>query len=57
VEKLLATLWANKGTKSYRTMLLLAVLYVAVKINDIERRLAALEQRPAPTLDYGYQAR
>lgn len=46
MEKLLTSLFSSKGaTGSYRTVLIGFVVYVAMKANEIDRRLAVLEQR------------
>jgi hypothetical protein len=38
-------LFAQKGTNSYRAVLLVVCTYIAVKVTDLERRVTVLEQR------------
>ena len=49
---LVKLLLTNKGTRSYRTALIVIVSFVACKIEVIERRLAVLESH-VPTPHYG----
>jgi hypothetical protein len=45
MEKLIEQMLSNKGVKSYRSLLLIGVIYVAHKITDIDKRLAVIESR------------
>lgn len=42
---LLKSLLSQKGTNSYRTIVLVVCLYVAWKVTELERRVAVLETR------------
>jgi hypothetical protein len=55
MEKLLQSLLNKKGETSYRTILLIITVYVAVKVNDIEHRVAMLEQRSMPGIALNHE--
>lgn len=42
---LLKMFLTNKGTRSYRTLLIAIVCYVGFKVNEVDRRLANIETR------------
>lgn len=49
MDKLIQLILQNKGTRSYRTVLFLAVGYIAWQVTKLEQRIAIIEYRLAVT--------